>query len=71
VEERSDEVRILCWIKNPGDKGQNGEALLEVATDKANVEIEGPADGELLDVSAKEADCIKFGAVLAVINKIS
>jgi pyruvate/2-oxoglutarate dehydrogenase complex dihydrolipoamide acyltransferase (E2) component len=42
--------------------------LLEVG-DKVNVEIEAPADGELMEVSAKEADCIKFGAVLAVINK--
>ena len=43
--------------------------MLEVAADKVNVEIEAPADGELIEVSAKEADCIKFGAVLAVINK--
>lgn len=43
--------------------------MLEVAADKVNVEIEAPADGELLDVSAKEADCIQFGAVLAVIDK--
>ena len=62
-------MRILRWIRAPGDKGQNGEALLDLAADKVNVEIEAPADGELLDVSAKEADCIKFGAVLAVIDK--
>lgn len=62
-------MRILRWIRTPGDKGQNGEALLDVAADKVNVEIEAPADGELLDVSAKEADCIQFGAVLAVIDK--
>jgi pyruvate/2-oxoglutarate dehydrogenase complex dihydrolipoamide acyltransferase (E2) component len=68
--DESDEVRILRWIKNQGDKVRKGEALLEVETDKVNVEIEAPDDGELLEISAKEGDFIKFGAVVAVIDKI-
>jgi len=67
--DESDEVRILRWIKNQGDKVQKGEALLEVETDKVNVEIEAPDNGELLEISAREGDLIKFGAVVAVIDK--
>jgi len=67
--DESDEVRILRWIKNQGDKVRKGEALLEVETDKVNVEIEAPDDGELLEISAREGDFIKFGAVVAVIDK--
>ncbi len=67
--DESDEVRILRWIKNQGDKVRKGEALLEVETDKVNVEIEAPDDGELLEISAQEGDFIKFGAVVAVIDK--
>ena len=67
--DESDEVRILRWIKNQGDKVRRGEALLEVETDKVNVEIEAPDDGELLEISAREGDFIKFGAVVAVIDK--
>jgi pyruvate/2-oxoglutarate dehydrogenase complex dihydrolipoamide acyltransferase (E2) component len=67
--DESDEVRILRWIKNQGDKVQKGEALLEVETDKVNVEIEAPDNGELLEISAREGDFIKFGAVVAVIDK--
>jgi pyruvate/2-oxoglutarate dehydrogenase complex dihydrolipoamide acyltransferase (E2) component len=67
--DESDEVRILRWIKNRGDKVRKGEALLEVETDKVNVEIEAPDDGELLEISAQEGDFIKFGAVVAVIDK--
>ena len=67
--DESDEVRILRWIKNQGDKVRKGEALLEVETDKVNVEIEAPDNGELLDISAREGDFIKFGAVVAVIDK--
>jgi len=67
--DESDEVRVLRWIKNQGDKVRKGEALLEVETDKVNVEIEAPDNGELLEISAREGDFIKFGAVVAVINK--
>ena len=67
--DESDEVRILRWVKNQGDKVRKGEALLEVETDKVNVEIEAPDNGELLEISAREGDFIKFGAVVAVIDK--
>ena len=66
--DESDEVRILRWIKVPGSAVKKGEALLEVETDKVNVEIEAPADGTLAEVSAKEGDFVKFGAVVAVID---
>ncbi|HEY7219846.1 MAG TPA: lipoyl domain-containing protein [Candidatus Binatia bacterium] len=45
--EESDEVRILQWLKAIGEKVQKGEALLEVESDKVNVEIEAPDDGVL------------------------
>ena len=67
--DESDEVRILRWLKNQGDKVRKGEALLEVETDKVNVEIEAPDNGELLEINAREGDFIKFGAVVAVIDK--
>jgi len=67
--DESDEVRILRWIKTPGAAVKKGEALLEVETDKVNVEIEAPADGTLGEVIAKEGDFIKFGAAVAVIDK--
>ena len=38
--DESDEVRILRWLKDPGARVKKGEGLLEVETDKVNVEIE-------------------------------
>jgi 2-oxoglutarate dehydrogenase E2 component (dihydrolipoamide succinyltransferase) len=67
--DESDEVRILRWIKTKGAKVQKGEALLEVETDKVNVEIESPDDGQLEEINAQEGELVKFGAVVAVINK--
>jgi pyruvate/2-oxoglutarate dehydrogenase complex dihydrolipoamide acyltransferase (E2) component len=67
--DESDEVRILRWIKPPGASVKKGEALLEVETDKVNVEVEAPDDGTLNGISAKEGDFVKFGAVVAVIDR--
>lgn len=67
--DESDEVRILRWIKTRGASVQKGEALLEVETDKVNVEIEAPDDGRLEEISAEEGEFVKFGAVVAVIDK--
>ena len=69
--DESDEVRILRWIKTQGASVQKGEALLEVETDKVNVEIESPDDGQLEMISAQEGEFVKFGAVVAVIEKPS
>jgi len=67
--DESDEVRILRWLKTQGTRVQKGEALLEVETDKVNVEIEAPGDGQLTQISAQEGDFVKFGAVVAVIEE--
>jgi 2-oxoglutarate dehydrogenase E2 component (dihydrolipoamide succinyltransferase) len=69
--DESDEVRILRWLKAQGAKVRKGEALLEVETDKVNVEIESPDDGQLEEISAQEGDFVKFGAVVGVIDKES
>ena len=69
--DESDEVRVLRWLKADGAAVRKGEALLEVETDKVNVEIESPDDGQLGEISAQEGDFVKFGAVVAVIDKPS
>ena len=69
--DESDEVRILRWLKTAGAKVRQGEALLEVETDKVNVEIESPEDGQLEEISAQEGDFVKFGVVVAVIETAS
>jgi pyruvate/2-oxoglutarate dehydrogenase complex dihydrolipoamide acyltransferase (E2) component len=67
--EESDEVRILRWLKNRGTRVTKGDALLQVEMDKVNVEIESPDDGVLQKVQAQEGEFVKFGSVVAVIEK--
>lgn len=67
--DESDEVRVLRWLKPQGAQVRKGEALLEVETDKVNVEVESPGDGRLSEINAREGDFVKFGAVVAVIEQ--
>ena len=69
--DESDEVRVLRWLKSPGESVRKGEALLEVETDKVNVEVESPDDGQLAQIAAQEGEFVKFGAVVAVVEKPS
>jgi len=67
--DESDEARVSRWLKAQGANVTKGEALLEVETDKVNVEIEAPDDGRLLEILAQEGEFVKFGAVVATIEK--
>jgi len=66
--DESDEVTIVRWLKEPGMHVKKGEGLLEVETDKVNVEIESPDDGLLHEVKAQEGDTVAFGSLVAIIE---
>lgn len=63
-----DTGQIVRWLKNPGDPVKTGDALFEVETDKATMEVESPADGYLTDVQAKAGEDVLVGKVIAVIS---
>ena len=69
--DESDEVRVLRWLKKQGDQVHKGQAIVEVETDKVNVEVEAPEDGLLSQIYAQEGEYVKFGAVVAAIDKTS
>ncbi len=66
--DESDEVKILRWLKQMGESVQKGDALLEVETDKVNVEIEAPESGLLEEIRATEGQVVKFNSVVAIID---
>ncbi|ODT13474.1 MAG: hypothetical protein ABS57_18470 [Mesorhizobium sp. SCN 65-12] len=59
---------VARWLKQAGDTVRLGEALIEIETDKATMEVEAPADGTLEVVLAKEGDELPIGGVLARIR---
>ena len=66
--DESDEVKILRWLKAKGDMVKKGEPLLEVETDKVNVEIEALASGILTEIRAEEGCVASFNSVVAIID---
>lgn len=59
------EVRVLRFLKQPGDSVQRDEHIYEMETDKANVEVESPYSGVLVEWLAKEGDILPIGAPIA------
>lgn len=60
---------ILAWLKHSGDAIKIGDALMEIETDKAVVEVEAQADGYLTSVSAAAGDHVPVGRIVAVISE--
>lgn len=57
--------RVLKWLKAEGEQVRQNEMLLEIETDKATVELEAPASGVLLNVTAAPGDEVPVGTVIA------
>ena len=62
------EATITKWLKQEGDKIEEDESILEVATDKVDSEIPSPADGIIAKVFFKEGETPKVGDILAIIT---
>ncbi len=66
--ETVNEGTISVWHKKVGDKVLKNEALLDVETDKAAVEVPVPEDGVLTSIIIEAGDTVDVGTVLAVIE---
>lgn len=60
---------ILNWLKKEGDRVKRGDALAEVETDKANLEIEAFHEGVLQRIIVPEGKSVEIGTVIAIIGK--
>lgn len=63
-----EEGTILQWFKNEGDTVQEGEALLEVMSDKASFEVPSPATGIVRKILAKVDDTVPVKQPIAIIG---
>jgi pyruvate dehydrogenase E2 component (dihydrolipoamide acetyltransferase) len=60
--------KILRWLKKEGDQVQKGEPLVEIESDKANIEVEAYATGKLSKIVVAEGESAPIGAVIAEIG---
>lgn len=61
------EGRIDIWLKQPGDRVEKGEAVLDVETDKISSSVEAPFSGVLRRVLALSDETLPVGALLGVV----
>src|SRR5712691_1714892 len=61
------EGKVVRWYKKSGDAVKKGEPLLEIETDKVNLDLEAEQDGTLGDVAAGDGQMVEVGGVLATI----
>ena len=62
------EGTVLSWLKKVGDKIEQDEAVLEVATDKVDTEVPATHAGFLKEILVKEGDVVPVGSAIAVID---
>jgi len=63
-----EEGRILRWLKKEGDTVETGQALAEVETDKATVEMEAYTNGTIRKLISSEGQFVKVGDLIAIIG---
>lgn len=63
------EGTIAEWLKNVGDSVEKGEAILELETDKVNVEVVSEEEGVLQEQLASEGDTVEVGQVIATVGE--
>jgi pyruvate dehydrogenase E2 component (dihydrolipoamide acetyltransferase) len=66
--EGMEEAEIRHWLVKPGDKVQLDQAMVQVETDKAVVEIPSPVAGRIADIRVQEGTVAKLGEVLVVFD---
>ena len=63
------EATVSRWLKQTGEKVDSDEPLVELETDKVNVEVPSPLSGILSSIKVKEGDTVKVGALLGIIKE--
>jgi len=63
------EATVSKWLKNKGDDVKIDEPIVELETDKVNLEVPSAVNGILTEISAKDGDVVKVGAVLGSIDE--
>ena len=63
------DARVARWLKKEGDAVAAGEPLVELETDKIDVEVPAPKAGVLERIAHKDGDDVKIGAVIGTIQE--
>ena len=65
------EATVAKWLKSTGDSVEADEPIVELETDKVNLEVPSPVNGVLGKISVNEGDVVEVGSTLGHINSNS
>ena len=65
------EATVSKWLKSQGDKVTADEPIVELETDKVNVEVPAPSNGVLGSIAVQEGQTVNVGSLLGTINNQS
>ena len=63
------EATVSKWLKKVGDPVEAYEAIVELETDKVNLEVPSPLSGILSEINSKDGDTVEVGAVLGSVSE--
>ena len=65
------EATVSKWLKSKGEKVSADEPLVELETDKVNVEVPSPISGVLGNITVKEGETVNVGSLLGTVDSTS
>jgi 2-oxoglutarate dehydrogenase E2 component (dihydrolipoamide succinyltransferase) len=63
------EATVAKWLKNAGDTVEADEPIVELETDKVNLEVPSPVKGILTEINSKDGSVVEVGALLGSISE--
>ncbi len=67
--ESINEATVSKWLKNAGENVEADEPIVELETDKVNLEVPSPIAGILLEINAKDGTVVEVGAQLGLVSQ--
>ena len=68
MSESTVEATVGVWHKQVGDIVREGDPLLELETDKVNLDVHSPVDGKVTSLNKQTGDTVTEGQILATIS---
>ena len=66
--ESINEATVVKWLKSTGDSVETDEPIVELETEKVNLEVPAPLKGILSEINAKDGQVVEVGSVLGLIS---
>ena len=63
------EATVAKWLKNKGDSVESDEPIVELETDKVNLEVPSPVSGVLSEINVNDGQVVEVGATLGLVTQ--